>query len=241
MVRVLYETACLGYPMACRNAALANALEYGPAANGGPHDFGSVRHFVDRVPTASRVPGGAGVDCNRFPFPCFAIAYGLAYPVRYQNVTTVSFDNALAARFAQASCTGSEMRGCNLLGKLIWQQRTTGWPPTAFSHFQNACRTGRLADACNNLGLAYEGGYGILANRTSAALNFQTACMTVGSDWPGGPSNGRAEGCYNLRRAFRDGISYGRNPVVARQHFTTACNLGHQVGCRASGSFSGGG
>ncbi|NJN36786.1 MAG: SEL1-like repeat protein [Nitrospiraceae bacterium] len=59
-------------------------------------------------------------------------------------------------------------------------------------------------------------------------------------DWEGGPRNGQAEGCYNLGRAIRDGISYDRNPSVARQYFATACRLGHQAACRESGGLSGG-
>lgn len=233
MTKALYVTACRNnYAPACPTAALAHARDYQPVGTAIFYDFGAVRYFFDRAPAASRVPGPAGIDCSRFRFPCFAIAYGLAYPLRYQNEPLPTANLPLAQRFATASCAAGDLRGCNLKGRLIWDARTYYQAQTAFGHFETACRVGRVPDACNNLGLAYEQGFGVRANPTFAVLNFQTACQTVLADWPGGPNNGRANGCYNLGRAYRDGISYARNPTAANSSFNLACNLGHRQACQ---------
>lgn len=236
MTKALYVTACRNnYAPACPAAALAHALDYQPVGAAIFYDFGAVRYFFDRAPAASRVPGPAGIDCSRLPFPCFAIAYGLAYPLRYQNEPLPTANLPLAQSFATASCAAGDHRGCNLKGRLIWDARTYYQAQTAFGHFGTACRVGRVPDACNNLGLAYEQGFGVRANPIFAVQNFQTACQTMSADWPGGPYNGTANGCYNLGRAYRDGIYYARNPTAANSNFVRACDLGHRQACQAVG------
>ncbi len=235
MARTLFGKSCLaGQALVCLKASAASALD-----GFGPYDFAAVRDYFDRIPTANQITGAGGFECNLRPFTCFAVAQEL-----YRPSKKPFGDKVKAAQFARASCDAGELRGCNLLGRL----RMEGQPvqiteAQALEYFSAACSRGQHAAACNNLGKARETGFGLGGVRGRniglAAASYRLACgvgfaaRPVQPDWPGGPSFGKAEGCYNLGRFYRDGIQYNRNASQADIHFTTACTLNYREACAA--------
>lgn len=241
-VKLMVQMACqAGHGDACLGASRVNGLE-----GYGPYNFGAIRDYFDLTPADRRTTTESGFACNTRGFLCFAVAYGLAYPTTSTlGKASRSFDYGKAAVFAQASCKAGELRGCNLLGRLRLEGRT--WLVNdieARTHFEKACEIGKLAAACNNVGLAVERGFGRTSRFTAGSIPvgwFSRACNAGDSwtpaileDWPGGPSNGKAEGCYNRGRAYRDGIEVKRNSFEASASFRKACALGYQQACAPS-------
>lgn len=237
--RDLYKKSCVaGSSDACFFAAQVHAL-----GDYGAYDFGAVRDYFDLTSPGRKKPDeNGGFGCATRAFMCFAIAYGLAYQTQSTlGKTSRWYDYNLAAVFAKASCDASEPRGCNLLGRLTFDDRTAIISDArAMKLFETACSAGAMASACTNAGLAHAVGFGSgRQNETLANLYFQEACNAgIGSshvnpaEWPGGPMIGKAEGCYNLAVAFRDGNSMRADPGLARIHFATACAFGYALACK---------
>jgi TPR repeat protein len=85
--------------------------------------------------------------------------------------------------------------------------------------FQRGCDLGH-APACNNLGLAHEGGSGVPQDYARAMVEFERAC-----------SGGFAEGCSNQGTLYEHGLGVAVNLGDAQRAYSQACRRGSALGC----------
>ena len=90
--------------------------------------------------------------------------------------------------------------------------------------FQRGCDQGNAA-ACNNLGLAHQGGRGLPTDYARALGAFQRAC-----------SEGFAEGCSNEGALHENGLGVPVNRGDAQRLYFQACRRGSALGCSNLGA-----
>ena len=90
--------------------------------------------------------------------------------------------------------------------------------------FQRGCDQGHGA-ACNNLGLAYQSGQGVVEDLEQARTAFQRAC-----------SDGFAEGCSNEGVLHEQGLGVPVNLGDAQRLYFQACQRGSALGCSNLGA-----
>jgi Sel1 repeat len=127
--------------------------------------------------------------------------------------------------------------------------------PLALEEWHDACDGGDLV-ACNDLGVAYQHGYGADADSDLALELFGRACRTghaeacsnrgamLEQSWQRGQDiapirdaytracDGRSGlGCSNLGALYAIGKGVPRHAATARWYFDRACQLGSPIGC----------
>lgn len=120
---------------------------------------------------------------------------------------------------APESCTTGE--SCNAAG--VARAQTAGASEEELSSaarlFRRGCDLG-YAQACNNLGLAYESAAGVQQDYGAAMTSFERAC-----------SGGFAEGCSNQGALFEHGLGVPVNLGDAQRAYNQACRRGSALGC----------
>ena len=82
-----------------------------------------------------------------------------------------------------------------------------------------ACQKGR-AEACNNLGVAYDKGTGVTQDYAKAVELYRKAC-----------DGQEAGGCFNLGVTYATGIGVRQSDDEARKFLGKACDLKSESGC----------
>lgn len=110
-------------------------------------------------------------------------------------------------------------------GSCFQQARLWGWPGEGQDYvraralYDTLCDAGNGA-ACNNLGVFYGLGHGVVADPAQATALYGKACD---ADDP--------MGCVNFGRRLVAGSGIARDPARARAVWATACDAGESEGC----------
>jgi serine/threonine-protein kinase len=121
--------------------------------------------------------------------------------------------------------------------------------------FDQACSAGSR-EACDNLGVMYASGKGVVKDDAHAAALYATACNAgnalgcnnLGNIYASGRgvskdnaqaaslyakacADGNAIGCSNIGNYYRQGIGVEKDAAKARQFLTKGCGMGNQWGC----------
>lgn len=135
---------------------------------------------------------------------------------------------ALFERFSGSAANDSCASGeeCNARGAALSQPADASEEQLtrAARLFQRGCDQGS-ATACNNLGLAHQGGRGLPIDHARALAAFQRAC-----------SAGFAEGCSNEGALHEHGLGVPVNLGDAQRLYFQACRRGSALGCSNLGA-----
>ena len=82
------------------------------------------------------------------------------------------------------------------------------------------CQQGN-AEACFNLGVAYDNGTGLTQDAVKAVALYQRACDAQ-----------HAKGCFNLGVSYRYGEGVRQSDERARKFYGKACDLHSERGCQ---------
>jgi serine/threonine-protein kinase len=114
-------------------------------------------------------------------------------------------------------------------GAELEQQAASLYKANRFSEaailFDQACSAGSR-EACDNLGVMYASGKGVVKDEARAAALYATACNA-----------GNALGCNNLGGIYASGRGVSKNFAQAASLYAKACADGNAIGCSNLGNY----
>ncbi|ALV24512.1 hypothetical protein CIG2463D_0939 [Campylobacter iguaniorum] len=144
----------------------------------------------------------------------------------------------LAIKYYNLSCLNGDYRACNNLGAIYANDQNTSYD-MAKALFVQSCANGingacanlhtiytvecNLSNftSCNELGVLYEYGKGVVKHYVYATKLYQKACD--GND---------GLGCSNLGAMFYKGFGVEKDINKAKEFFEKGCFLGNEIACK---------
>ena len=145
-------------------------------------------------------------------------------------------------RTSPSETTSSDVRSPYEQGLSQYNQRHYS---EAKHYFDEAC-VGGIPDACDHIGLMYQGGLGMARDTILAASFFSKACDSGSTDacshltQPVNNAVGACnsgDSCFSLALKYDRGTEVPRNYAVAAGYLAKACDAGSRDGCLQLGAY----